>query len=394
MFIRLKQSRIAKITKTSKRKMIPIIVLIIALIIGFTISKGTKSNSMTVSTPTASKVSVKVYQVKKIEKDITLTYKASLQASEEGIVSNKVSGKVVEVMFKNGDYVTQGTPLVKLDDQDIKNNIAAAKSTLTASKITLEKNQLTLDDAQRTYDRTKALYDQGASPKTDLESADTTLKKAQYDLESTKATINTAKIELTNLQESLANTTITAPISGVMDEKNVDLGQYANIGSTFGKVKNISPIYAVIAVPQSDLSSVKIGQTVKVMVGGDNSKEYDGVVKRIELSADTTSRVFECKIELSNQDQPLKPGMYGTVNIVGGQKEEMLAVPTDALIGSAGDYSVFINDKGIAREHIVSIGQIANGLVEIKNGLNDGNRVITTNVNTLQDGDAVAVVSK
>ncbi|WP_088225590.1 efflux RND transporter periplasmic adaptor subunit [Desulfosporosinus sp. FKB] len=394
MFIRLKQSRIAKITKISKRKVIPVIVIILALIIGFTISKGKKPNSMTVSTPTATKVSVKVYQVKKTEKDITLTYKVSLQASQEGIVSNKVSGKVVQVMFKNGDHVTQGTPLVKLDDQDIKNNIATSQSTLTSSQITLEKNQLTLDDAQRSYDRTKALYDQGAASKTDLESADTKLKNAQYDLESTKATINTAQIELTNLQESLANTTITAPISGVMDEKNVDLGQYANIGSTFGKVKDISPIYAVIAVPQNDLSSVKVGQTVKVMVGEDNSKEYDGVVKRIELSADTTSRVFECKIELSNQDQSLKPGMYGTVTIVGGQKKEMLAVPTDALIGSAGDYSVFVNDKGTAREHIVSIGQIANGLVEIKNGLNDGDSVITTNVNTLQDGDAVAVVSK
>lgn len=392
MFKRLKQSGIAKTTKISKMKVIPVIIIILALIIGITVSKGKKPNSMAAAAP--DKVSVKVYQIKSVEKDSTLTYKASLQASEEGIVSSKVSGKVVQVMFKNGDYVTQGTTLVKLDDQDIKNSIAASQSKLASSQITLEKNQLTLDNAKRSYDRMKALYDQGAASKVDLETADTTLKNAQYDLESTKANINASQIDLKNLQDSLANTTITAPTYGVMDEKNVDLGQYANIGAVFGKVKNISPIYAVIEVPQDDLSSLKVGQTAKVMVGENAGKEYDGIIKTIEVSADTSSRVFKCKIELSNQDQSLKPGMYTTVDIAGSQNEEMLAVPTDALIGTAGDYSVFVNDKGIARKHIVSIGEIANGLVEIKDGVKKGDSVIITNVNTLQDGDAVAVVSE
>lgn len=392
MFIRRKQSGTAKTTKITKMKVVPIIVIILALIVGITVSKGKKPISVAATAPT--KVSVKVYQVKTIEKGLTLTYKASLQASEEGDVSSKISGKVVQVMFKNGDYITQGTPLVKLDDQDIKNNIAASQSKLISSQIALEKNQLTLDNAQSSYDRTKALYDQGAVSKVDLETADTTLKNAQYDLESTKATINSAQIDLNNLQDSLANTTITAPISGVMDEKNADLGQYANIGAVFGKVKSISPVYAVIEVPQDDLSSVKVGQTAKVIVGENAGKDYDGIIKTIEVSADTTSRVFKCKIELSNQDQSLKPGMYATVDMAGSQKKEMLAVPTDALLGTAGDYSAFVNDKGIARKHIVSIGEIANGFVEIKDGVNKGDSVIITNVNTLQDGDAVTAVSE
>ncbi|AET68126.1 RND family efflux transporter, MFP subunit [Desulfosporosinus orientis DSM 765] len=373
----------------SKQKLIPILVVAVLLIIGTAIVKDKDSGTIMAASP--NKVSVKAYQVNFIEKNSTNTYKASLEATEEGTVSSKVSGKVIQVMFENGQVVSQGAPLVKLDDQDILNNIASSESKLKSLQINLEKNQLNLENAQRSYERTKYLFDQGAVPKVDLEAAETSLKSAQIDLESTKANINSAQIDLNNLKNSLDNTTITAPVSGVMDGKSVELGLFANVGATFGKVKNISPINAVIEVGQDDLSSVKVGQAAKVKVG---TKEYDGAVKTIEASADPNARVFKCKIEVPNQEQSLKPGMYANVDIISNQKAEMLVVPTDALGGTPGNYSVFVNEDGIARKHAVSIGEIAEGYVEIKSGLSKGDNVIITNVNTLQDGDEVTVVKE
>jgi RND family efflux transporter MFP subunit len=253
---------------------------------------------------------------------------------------------------------------------------------------------MNVENAQRSFDRTKVLFDQAAISKVDMENAETILKNAKNDLDLTKATINTSQIDLQNLKDSLANTTIIAPISGVMDEKSVDLGQYANLGATLGKVKNISPIYAVIKVDQNDRSFFELGQSAKVKVGANDVNEYDGIIKTMEVSADTTSRVFECKVQVDNQDQSLKPGIYANVDIVGNQKEEMVAVPTDALSGTQGDYTVFVNDNGIVRKHIVSIGEITKGLVEIKNGIQKGDSVIISNLNTLQDGDAVSVVKE
>jgi RND family efflux transporter MFP subunit len=338
-----------------------------------------------------SKVSVKVNQVDHIEKKSTTTYKASLEASEEGTVSGKVSGKVIQVMFENGQVVSKGAPLVKLDDQDIRNNIASSESKLKSLQINLEKIQLNVENAQSTFDRTKFLFDQGAVTKVDLETAETTLKSAQIDLKSTEANIYSAQIDLNNLKNSLANTTITAPVSGVLDEKSVELGLFANVGASFGKVKNISPIIAVIEVDQDDLSSIKVGQGAKVKVG---SKDYEGVIKTIEASANPDSRVIKCKVEVANKDQSLKPGMYAKVGISSDQKAEMLVVPTDALSGTQGSYSVFVNEKGTARKHAVSIGEITDGYVEIKSGLSKGDNVIITNVNTLQDGDEVTVVKE
>jgi len=373
----------------SKKKLIPILLVAVLLIIGTAIVKDKDSGTTVAASP--NKVSVKTYEVNPVEKNSTYTYKASLEATEEGTVSSKVSGKVIQVMFENGQVVSQGAPLVKLDDQDILNNIASSESKLKSLEISLEKNQLNIENAQRSYDRTKYLFDQGAVPKVDLEAAETTLKSAQIDLESTKANINSAQIDLNNLKNSLDNTTITAPVSGVMDSKSVELGLFANVGAALGKVKNISPINAVIEVGQDDLSSVKVGQAAKVKVG---TKEYDGAVKTIEASADPNVRVFKCKIEVPNQEQSLKPGMYANVDITSNQKAEMLVVPTDALGGTPGNYSVFVNEEGIARKHVVSIGEITEGYVEIKSGLSKGDSVIITNVNTLQDGDEVTVVKE
>lgn len=376
----------------SKKKIIPIIAIIIILMAGVTVFKEKRTNTIAAATP--NKVSVKVSQVNEVAKDATISYKASLEASEEGTVCSKIGGKVVQIMFENGKYVSQGDPLVKLDDQDIINNIKSLESKLISSQISLEKIQMNVENAQRSFDRTKTLFDQGAISKVDMENAETILKSAKNDLDLTKATINTSQIDLQTLKDSLANTTIIAPISGVMDEKSVNLGQYANLGATLGKVKNISPIYAVIKVDQNDRSSLVLGQSAKVKVGATDLKEYDGVIKTINVSADTTSRVFECKVQVDNQDQSLKPGIYANVDIVGNQKEKMLAVPTEALSGTQGNYTVFVNDNGIARKHIVSIGEITKGLVEIKSGIQQGDSVIISNVNTLQDGDAVSVVTE
>ncbi|SHI27266.1 efflux RND transporter periplasmic adaptor subunit [Desulfosporosinus lacus] len=406
--------------KIRKWKLLAIVIVLILAGTGVTTFRGKQEKAIETAAP--NKVYVKVSAAENVIKQAFVSYKASLEASEEGIVSGKVGGKVVQVMFENGQYVTQGDPLIKLDDQEIKNHIASSQaklkasesqvksseSQLVSSQTGLQKMQLSVDNAVRTYDRTKELFDGGAISKVELESAETMVSNAKGDLESAKANIETAQasiktaqanvtaaqVDLKILTNSLADTTITAPLTGIIDEKSVSLGQYANIGAALGKVKTISPIYAVIEVDQNDISSLKVGQSAKVKVGSTDIKDYDGIIKSIEASADATSRVFRCKVEVANLGQTLKPGIYANVDIVGDQTSEVIAVTTDALSGNPGNYTVFVNDQGFARKRMVSIGQITKGLVEIKDGVKNGDSVIITNVNTLQDGDAVSVVTE
>ena len=154
-------------SKLTKMRVLIVIVLVLAGT-GVTTFMG-KTEKTIEAAP--NKVSVKVSEAKNVIKNSTLSYKASLEASQEGIVSGKVGGNVVQVMFENGHYVSQGDTLIKLDDQDIKNHIASSEaklkasesqvtsseSQLVSSQTGLQKMQLSVDNAVRIYDRTKEL---------------------------------------------------------------------------------------------------------------------------------------------------------------------------------------------------------------------------------------------
>jgi multidrug efflux pump subunit AcrA (membrane-fusion protein) len=405
--------------KVNKKKLAIFLVIIIALAVGRNVFLGKTKKTAVVSTK---KVSVKTQKVEETTGGTKATFKASLEAVQEGQVANKVGGKVIQVLFENGQTVTQGQALVKLDDTDVRNNVASSEAQLssaesqlkstenqvTSAQLSMKKMQTSYESAQRDYDRKKTLYDQGAIAKTDLESAETALKNAQTDLataqnsiesaklsiETQRANINTAQVNLNTQQSSLQNTTITAPISGVMDGKNVSVGQYVNIGTVLGKVKDTSSINAVIQVKDSDLSYIKVGGKAILKIDGDNSKQYEGVIQNIDAAADSSSRMFNCKIKSDNKNGELKPGVYGKVEIETGSTKKSMSLPIQALGGSEGNYYVFVNNKGVAKKCTVTTGEVSKDTIEIKSGIQAGDEVIITNVSTLLDGETITVVSK
>ena len=272
----------------------------------------------------------------------------------------------------------------------------------------MQKMQTNYESAQRDYDRKSALYNQGVIARIEFESAETALKNAQTDLataensiesaklniETQKANINSAQVNLKTQQNSLQNTTITAPISGVMDEKNVSVGQYLNIGTMLGKVKDTSSINAVIQVKDTDLAYIKVGGKATLKLDVENSNEYEGIIQNIDSVADSSARVFSCKIKIDNKNGELKPGIFGKVEIETGTTKKSMSLPTQALGGSEGNYYVFVNNKGVAKKCTVTTGEVSKDNVEIKSGIQAGDEVIITNVSTLLDGEAITVVSK
>lgn len=414
--------KMIKSIKINKRKALTILVIILAITIVLVVGKNMLFGKSKKTTVTSNKVYVKTRIVEEATSESKLTFKASLEAVQEGDISNKVGGKVTQVLFENGQKVTQGQALIKLDDTDIKNSIASSqaqlssaeaqlKSTengLTSAELSAEKMQTNYESAQRDYDRKKSLYDQGALSKSDLDSAETTLENAKTDLASAQnsiesaklnidaqnANIKTAQVSLDTQNNSLQNTIITAPISGVIDGKNVSVGQYVNVGTVLGKVEDISSINAVIQVKDGDLQYIKVGGKATLMLDDVNSKEYGGIIQSVDSVADSSSRVFNCKIKIDNTNGELKPGISGKVEIGTGSSKKTIELPLEVLGGSEGNYYVFINENGVAKKHTVTTGDVNKDNVEITSGIQAGDEVITTNVSTLLDGDTVKVVSK
>jgi len=389
------------------KKIVIYAVIVIAVIGGIVgVRKFTAAKNNVPTAVTASKIAVEAQDVKLVDKNSGDTYKATLEASEQGIVGSKLSAKVISISFENGQYVNAGDALIALDDQDIRNNIKVSESQikvteqqLSSAEVSLKKLKLNLDDVQRNYDRQKALYEKEAISQVDFLAAEKSLNSAQADyeagnvsIETAKANIEAQKVSLANLQDSLNNTVIKAPISGVITGKSVSIGQMVSPGTALATVNNISAVYAKIQIPEDKINSVKIGQAATATVDGSDTS-YNGIVQNIDLSADTSARVFNCKIKIDNSDKTLYPGIFGKVQLISGEKTQMVTVPINALVGSEGNYSVFINDNGKAKKQKVVIGETDENNVEITSGIQSGDQIICSNTGSLQDGDEIDIVS-
>ena len=391
-----------------RTKKIVIFAVVIIAVIGAIVVKNNIASSAkkTKVAVTVSKTAVEVQSAKVVQKNSSDTYKATLEASEQGIINSKISSRVISISVENGQYVNAGDTIVTLDAQDIQNNIEASQSQLkvteqqlNSAQVSLKKLKINLDDANRNYDRQKTLYEKGGISKADFEAVEKTFNNAQAYYEAGNVSIQTAeaniemqKVNIANLQDNLNNTMIKAPISGVISDKSVNIGQMASQGTALAKVNNISSVYATIQIPQDKINNVKVGQVATVTLEG-SDKSYNGTVQNIDLSADTTSRVFNCKIKIDNSDNTLHPGVFAKVDLFNDQKIEIITVPINALVGSEGDYSIFINDNEIAKKQKVTIGETDANNVQITAGIKDGDQIICTNTSTLQDGNEVEVVS-
>jgi len=405
--------RIYKISggqKMKKVKKIVIYAVVVIAVIGTIVVAKNKFFSAKKTTNTVvevTKTAVEVQVAKTTEKNSGDTYKATLEAYQQGVVTSKLSARVVSVSFENGQYVKAGDVLVTLDDQDTRNSLKTAQAQLqineqqlNSSQVSMEKLKNNLDDAKRTYDRQKTLFESEAISKSDFEAVEKTLNNAQADYDSGNATIETSKanieaqkISISNLQDTLNNAVIKAPISGVISDKSVNIGQMAAAGTVLGKINDISSVYARIQVPQEKINGISMGQAATITVDG-SDKTYNGTIQTMDSAANTTTRVFDCKIKIDNSDKSLLPGIFARGQLINEQKTEIITVPINALVGNEGDYSVFINDNGTAKKQKVTIGETNDNNVEISSGIKDGDQVICTNTSTLQDGNGVDATIK
>lgn len=384
----------------SKKRMISVVIIVVIFISGVAFFKRNEiqsiygaKDSQRVAPATSDKVAVEVVRPKKAQSEGSY-FKATLEANQEGIISSKNSGKVVSVLFEDGKQVTQGETLVILDDQDIKNQIKSAQSQLEVSKASLQKTEASLENTQRAYERTKILAQQGAVAQVELDNAETSLKMIKADLASNQASIQAGQTTIDNLTTTLADMIIRAPFTGVIDSKNVKLGQFLTPGNVLGKVNDISSMNAVIEIDQNQIQTIKIGQKAKLTLNKEDADTYEGVVKSINSSADSSSRAFKVKIQLNNDKLSLKPGVFAKVSLMNDTKVQNFAIPVVLIAGKEGNYSVYINDNGIVKKQAVTVGNLVNNQAEITSGLQGNESIISTNLNMIQEGDKITVVSK
>jgi RND family efflux transporter MFP subunit len=325
-----------------------------------------------------------------------LRYSASVLPFAEAVLSFKSAGYVTEIKqvmgadgrrhnIGPGDYITRGSVLAQIRHQDLKNQLDQASATLSAA-------QAQHLEATKDYERANTLYASESLTKPDFD-------RAQAKFDSTLAAVDQAKANVYQAQLALQDADLTAPFSGYILARNIELGNLAAPGTQAFTIADISSVKIGFGVPDYAVRPLRLGQQFSIHLQ-DDTKEYNGRVTSIAASADEKNRVFAVEVTVPNPKASLKPGMIASLSLTGVHKSPVPEVPLNAIVAdpaSPGHYAVFVaKDQGgtwVAHLRQVALGETHDSDVAVE-GVNAGEKVVVVGAAGLKDGESIQVLSK
>ncbi len=290
---------------------------------------------------------------------------APIEAFAEADVIAKVAGEVREVLVEEGDDVKKGQILARLDGDRLR--------------LELNESQARLRKLQRDFERNRNLQERGLISAGDFD-------KIQYELEALQASYNLANLELDYTQ-------VRAPISGVVSERYIKLGNTITVGEPVFRVTSIEPLVAYLYVPEREYRKISSGQPVRIDIDALAGEQVPTTVTRVSPSIDAATGTFKVTIEILDPERRIKPGMFARISIVYDKHENVLQLPRSAIVDEMSTTSVFVVEDGVAIRRPVQTGLAANGLVEITSGIDDKDNVITVGQVGLKPDAKVTVIN-
>jgi membrane fusion protein (multidrug efflux system) len=366
--------------------------LVIALIVAIALLTAVAANSVArkaapaQALPAADSVAVTeflagdVITVTAHELRQTLTFSGALRALNQAAVKAKVAGEVREVLVREGEAVTAGQILIRIDGSEFQARLAQARGAMLAAR-----GQL--DIATNARDNNQALLAKGFISKNAFDNAASQYVIAQANLASAKGALDVA-------QKALADTVIHAPISGLISSRSVQPGEKVSADNRLLDIVDLRQIEMEAAVPVTDIALVKLGQQASIKVDG-VPDAVSGTVTRINPSTQAGSRSVMAYIQIDNPQRVLRMGMFGEARLTLAQKSGVLSVPQSAIQLAAGQSTVYAIENGKLLQKPVLLGIRGNAgegrdeAVEIVQGLASGARIVQANLGNLRAGSAV-----
>jgi membrane fusion protein (multidrug efflux system) len=302
-----------------------------------------------------------------IRGDIYAVYSgtAPIEAFAEADVVAKVDGEVRELLVEEGMEVKNESVLARLDGDRLR--------------LELNESSARLRKLQRDYQRNLDLKNKGLISEGDFD-------RIQYEMEALEAANNLANLELDYTQ-------IRAPISGVVSERYVRVGSTVRVGEPLFRVTSLDPLVAYLHVPEREYRQIQPQQPVAIDIDALAGQRIIAAVTRISPVVDPDTGTFKITIEISDDERRIKPGMFGRISIVYDRHENALQVPRSAVVEDQGERSVFVVVDGTAVRRAVTTGFGEKGMIEIVDGLEDTDRVVTLGQIGLKDGSKVTVIN-
>ncbi len=348
-----------------KRTSIIVIIAIVAIIglIGFQLASNKKKLDEKNQIPTQTNVQIPVTVATVQEGDVSqqLIKTGNLIPFREAEIMATAAGKVMKVNFELGSAVRQGATMVQVDNQ--------------LKELSLEATNLNVEKLKKDVARYNTLYAGNAT--TELQVNDT---KYNYD-----NAVNQAE----QIKKQISDATIKAPISGRVVKKNIEPGEYVNVGTSLGTVLDISRLKVQVLVNESDVYSLKEGNSVKLSTSVFPDRVFSGKISYIAPQGDEQHN-YPVEITIQNGNT-LKAGTFVNVDFSQKSNQRALQIPRSALVESVKNPYVYVVEGQVVKQRKIQVGREFGDTIEVLSGLNAGEKVVTTGQINLSEGSAVQV---
>jgi len=333
-------------------------------------------------------VEVEFVSTNSIEETIELT--GWIRANKVVDLTFKVSGRIESlgvalsgddlVPVEEGLEVKKGQQLAVIDHDVFLAQVAAARANVKAREVELA-------DAQREKKRITALYEGGSATEQNRDKTVTAAELAAARLSLARADLELAQI---NLRES----TISSPIDGIVTAKHIDEGNLIRAGDRIITVADIKTVKIIVAAAEKYGSKIADGTPAKIKVDAFAERLFHTKVHSVYPALDAQTHTIQFEIRLKNDELLLKPGMFARVTAITKQKNHVVVIPRDVILGGKIDkpYVYVVQDK-VARKRFVEIGITQGQNYEITDGLKAGQTLVVNGMNYLADGMSVEVVN-
>lgn len=291
-----------------------------------------------------------------------ITVSGGIEANEQVQIRSEVTGIVKNLYFQEGTSVSSGQVLLQIDDAELQAKLNQAQ---------------TRESLMRDNERRAALL---------LEKE--AISQQEYDV--AKADHKTAQAEIQLIQTQIGKTKIKAPFSGKIGLRNISAGEYLTPTTVVANLVSINPIKIVFSVPEKYSGEVKVGQQIHFSIAG-SPEHYKAAIYAIEPSIDATTRTVQLKAKTQNDKGEIVPGSFARVELPIRNREDVILIPTQAVIPIQDGKQVFLYKGGKAQATLIETDERTGKDVVVISGLQAGDTVLTSGIMTLKEGMPVKV---
>ena len=345
----------------------------------------------------------------------TVTANGTLAAFDQTTVSVKVPGRVRSISVDLGSVVSQGQVIAQVDPEDYRLRVQQAEAAMAQARArlglapegpddridpeqtaTVRQARAVLDEARYNRDRAARLVEQGVIAKAEFDAATATFKVAEgryqdayEEIRNRQGILAQRRSELALARQQLKDTSVVAPLNGVVQEKRTSVGEYLAAGAPVVNIVKMDPLRLRAEIPERESRAVHTGQDVRVSVEGDTNV-YTGKIMRLSPVIAEQNRMLVVEADVRN-DGKLRPGSFAHAEIVTNDAKMAVTVPNNAIVNFAGIEKVIVVQNRKALEKPITTGRRSTDFTEIVAGISVGEKVIVDPGN-LQSGQAVEVV--